>query len=404
MTRFVVTDVARVRAGGGRPGPDRRRWIIRPRDLLVLGFDLTGLRVAPGEDGRPARLVKDGTGQAYLTVWFPPQHITERAYYTTKNPDGTKVEIPVEIPDTGHVPKLVDPDATSADEDPDPPPIDAIVAGWSRLVFRVLDENLPIDWTLEGVLEAVRSLELNVPANALPPKKPSSRLVDVITAGVSDATLLLGDAGAASATAQIHAIARSRRKARTLANTLGLSSQTGSVTRQVVGALGNQLLNPEISPILRRPEPAPPTVTQTAIELPYHLVLSPNRFGAWFHENGPATSEETGHTELWHTRLGVRREDGTLIDGDDPLRTVRAVWALDSRRPLNPPLGIPDHNSSDPWRMSLDAFDRHNVMHLSSNFRLSDGNNENRWYEPNPLDVGHFALSSLGAWLDSRGS
>ncbi len=39
----------RLRALGGRPTPDRRLWVIRPDDLLVLDFELVNLAVHPGE-------------------------------------------------------------------------------------------------------------------------------------------------------------------------------------------------------------------------------------------------------------------------------------------------------------------------------------------------------------------
>src|SRR5262249_14400292 len=61
-------------------------------------------------------------------------------------------------------------------------------------------------------------------------------------------------------------------------------------------------------------------------------------------------------------------------------------------------------HDNEPWRTSLDAFDRLNVMHLSSNFCLTDGNDEDRFYDPIPLDVHLFALTSLGALLDTRGA
>lgn len=418
--RFIVSNASvRLRARGGKAPPDRRHWIIRPHDLLVLGFDLVGLRVEPGRD-RPAQVVSDGSRQGYLVVWFPPQHLSERAYFTTKEPDGkTDISIPVAIPPTGHEPPLEDPDAPSGQpasgtEDPDPPPIDAIIAGWSRLVFHVPPDKLPIDWTLDGLLGAMRALELSVPANALPPRRPTSLLGLLLSRGTARTALLTSETLAADVSAQgqagpliaaaahVIAQARGRRKARTIGNALGLTAVTGSASLEIAGAVAVDVLRPSIPPILMRPEPAPPGPNQTALELPYHLILSPNRFGAWFHEDQPMISDATGHTELWHTRLGVRRQDGTSIDGDDALRKLRAVWALDRPWASNP-LGIPDHDN-DPWRMSLDAFDRHNVMHLSSNFRLADGNDEERFYEPGPLDVNMLALSALGAWLDSRGA
>ena len=418
-----------LRVRGGRPPPDRREWIIRPLDLLVLAFDLVRLRVVPSRDESPARLAKDGRGDAYLLVWFPPQHIAEVAYFTNREPDGkTKVPFPTAIPKRDDGTVREDPDATTGVEEPDPPPIDAIVAGWSRLVFRVPDDRLPLDWTLESVLAAMRTLELSVPANALPPKRPISLVAELLaphvkagpqvelTTSPPDSQVLgpalpealsaaPGAGGSPGGATRLVAATRARRKSRTVGNALGLTAATGSITRGLADTLSSALLGSLVAPGLSRPTPAPPESTHTALELPYHLILSPNRFGAWFHRDLPSTSKETDWTELWHTRLGVRHADGTLVDGDDPLRTLRAVWTLDERgrTSRSNPLGIPGH-SRDPWRMSLDAFDRHNIVHLSSNYRLADGNDETRFYEPDPLDVRLLALSALGAWLDTRGA
>jgi hypothetical protein len=439
MDRYAPPQLVSVplRRRGGRPGPDQRRWIIRPDDLLVVAFDLVNLQVQLGSGADPAKLVKKGPGHAYLVVWFPPQHIIEQAYFTTVE------KYPVAVPSNpGQSPPLTDPDQANTEvETPDPPPIDAIISGWSRLVFYVPDDKLPIDWTLPGMLAAIRDLGLSVPANALPPKQKRHFLRDVLTASLKQAVLAQPHAFSTETPAasspvsafqvetarstasmgavdtftratiagasRVFAVARGRRKVRTVGNTLGLSTVTGSATRDVGLLFQDDLLGKAVSPIQLRPEPAPPGATQTALELPYHLILSPNRFGAWFHVDTPMTSQETGHTELWHTRLGVRREDGTLIDGDDPLRKLRAVWTTDPPPPKTPPpdasVSIPGHTNL-PFRASLDRFDRHNVVHLSSNFRLRDGKNAKIFYEPDPLDVDLLALTSLGAWLDSRGA
>jgi hypothetical protein len=175
-----------LRRRGGRPGPDRRQWVIRPEDLVVLAFDLVKLQVKPGAEQEAATLVKKGSGLAYLIVWFPPQHILEKAYFTTVP------SYPVRIPSNpGQVPLLEDPDDPAknptGEESPEPPPIDARIAGWSRLVFYVPDDKLPIEWTLEGLLKAMRELELSVPANALPPKPDRGFLRDLLISAVKEA-------------------------------------------------------------------------------------------------------------------------------------------------------------------------------------------------------------------------
>ena len=430
---------ARPRFRSGRPGPDRRAWVIRPEDLLVLDFELVNLRVEKSEGDAPAEIVKQGAGQAYLVVWFPPQHLPEIAYFTTvpalpvSTPGGTDKEGP----------KPEDPDAgkTAADDEkPDDPPIQAILSGWSRLVFRVPDERLPIQWTLDELLNVMGELELSVPANALPPKMLQVRWPDLFVAALEKAKLVepaildeitapsgaSSSAHGASATipargrfqaneravssrgeGNIIAVARARRKVRTLGHQFGVVGPAEANTVDIHALLVDDLLALPFGRVLLRPEPGPPTGTQTALELPYQIILSPNRFGAWFHAVNPATSAETGHTELWHTRLGVRRPDGTLIDGDDWRRTLRAVWTLDDFGFSTPapgdPVDLPPHMNV-PFRMSLDSFDRQSVVHLSSNFRLREGGRLSRFYEPRPLDVDLLALTSLGAWLDSRGT
>src|SRR5262245_4467773 len=408
-----------LRTRGGRPGPDRRRWVIRPDDLLVLDFDLVNLRLAPSQGEAPAQIVKIAPGNAYLVVTFPPQHLAEIAYFTT-----------VQGYEIGKSANPGDPDAAeTGGEDPDPPPIEAVISGWSRLVFHVPDDRLPIPWTLAGVLEAMSRLELSVPANALPPapKPPRWReslhtLLELATGSSGFVRLGLGGGSAnmpvfggrpaaapLRADAGVIAVARARRQLRVTARSLGLTELTGQATAGLHAALVDALLSDAIRPAMLRPTPHPPGENQTAIEVPYELFLSPNRFAAWCHVSQPATSPETGHTELWHTRLGVRGDDGAPVDGADDRRTLRAVWTTAGMIPVTPPLAdkpvpvsTPGH-ANLPYRMSLDAFDKHNVVHLSSNFRLQHPKHWKRFYEPQPLDVDLFALSSLGAWLDSRG-
>lgn len=392
-------------------GPDRHHWVIRPDDLLVFDVQGINLRVEAGKGNNPARLVRDARGPAYLIVTFPPQHLTEVAYFTT-------------VPDYQIPPRDSD-EKNKKIENPVPgEPIDALISGWSRLAFFVPDDRLPIEWTVEEILGTIRHLELSVSANALPPRSlphvagPLMGLADQMRVAsrpsiVARATPLEAQAPATAspvggeAQVSVLALARERQQLRTIGHALRLSETTGSATRRFMDAAGERL---DIRQELFRPKPRPPTEQETALELPYRLILSPNRYGAWFHSDTPATSEETGYTELWHTRLGTRPPGDIPLEGEHPLRTVRAVWTTE------PPLlsttdgkavGVPDHNPKDPnirFRMSLDRGDRHNIVHLSSNFKLTHPNpRRGGFYEPQPVDVKFLALTSLGGWLDSRG-
>lgn len=77
--------------------------------------------------------------------------------------------------------------------------------------------------------------------------------------------------------------------------------------------------------------PRPPTDFETAIEAPYHLVVSPSHRGAFVHtatSRGPAS-----RSELWRTRLSVRAANGMLDEADTGQRVVRALWNRDSEQP-----------------------------------------------------------------------
>ncbi len=135
-------------------------------------------------------------------------------------------------------------------------------------------------------------------------------------------------------------------------------------------------LSPGIIPTIRAPEP-----TETALELPWFLVLSPLSPGGWAHAQGPVTHND--RTELWHTRLGKR--SGSSVDEDDAgARVVQAVFARD---PKNPP--------AEPT-LSLTPDNRRQIVRLSSDRSLGSARR--------PVEVDRLMLSSLGGWLDCHGS
>jgi hypothetical protein len=131
-----------------------------------------------------------------------------------------------------------------------------------------------------------------------------------------------------------------------------------------------------------RPPIAPPTPEQTAIEVPYGLILSPDRSGVWAHSRPPVTRD--GRAELWHTRLGVPGPRG--VD-ESRLPTLRAVWATHERT-FSDVVGSP---LAEP--VSKD--ERIAIAKASSDFSLPT--------PPRPLTATHLILSALGAWADLAG-
>lgn len=158
---------------------------------------------------------------------------------------------------------------------------------------------------------------------------------------------------------------------------------------------------------------------ETAIELPWWLILSPHRESVWAHVDEPV--EHAGRTELWHTRLATRgpRRQQAVPDVVDEYwaadRSVRAVWARDqgmdlaalirqhpTATPNIPPM--PDGETfpepGSPFRSSLTPRDRIDVV-LSSADHVGHYGDEN--YRAPAIDVNRLMLTPMGAWIDSQG-
>ena len=133
-----------------------------------------------------------------------------------------------------------------------------------------------------------------------------------------------------------------------------------------------------------------PTGRQTAIELPWQLVISPTSVGSWSHPTEVIT--EQGWSELWHTRLAASAAEAAVDGGP-----FRAIWNYDT----DPANGMSTLQSSsppavgnDPFRASLNEFDRWEICQATSNFSLAgraDALANKLW------------LSARGGFLDSIG-
>lgn len=128
--------------------------------------------------------------------------------------------------------------------------------------------------------------------------------------------------------------------------------------------------------------PELPTDLETAIEAPYHLVVSPSARGAFRHSATPVGPDD--RSELWRTHLTVRQADGTFDDEDADQRIVRALWNRDSEQP------------APGFDQPLITFDRDAIVE-----QTHGGNPGNA---ATPLLVSNLSLSSLGAWFDWKQS
>ena len=133
----------------------------------------------------------------------------------------------------------------------------------------------------------------------------------------------------------------------------------------------------------------PPSPTETSIEAPWHLFISPEPNETWTHAALPVTQND--RTELWHTRLAARVKKGDQFEADETApRQIRAVWSPDYL-----PGSVPPHTNT-PFRMSLDPNDRDQIVRLSSDYTIPN-------YQPPAIHADKLFLSTLGAWMDVLG-
>ncbi len=153
--------------------------------------------------------------------------------------------------------------------------------------------------------------------------------------------------------------------------------------------------NPVLPPI------SAPTALQTAIELPYRLLISPGTGANFAHATEPFTY--AGRTELWHTRLGrtVNKVFAEAsIAAPVPLRAIYSPDFVD-HGPLPDPL-----KEVPPFRTPMSPNDRMQLVILtsgSSDYFVSNPAGSTT-YTPEPFEASRLFLSTLGGWLTSRGS
>ncbi len=402
--------------------------VVRADDLVTLRFEFHNMTI---QGAGPARHVTAGGGTGTMVVHFPPQHITEQAFFQVADEAKSPATFDSSNPN----------DNPTGEEDPTIGPVLPVasrIAGTSRLAFRVPASTSPIEFTLEGLLRAMSQLEMNVVATALPTEKIISHRADIdqvlaqvparaiARIGVNNSQVpikepTIGRAGPVelkSSMTRRGLTTRMHLNESTIRQPVGTSSISSTVDWSMDDVEISAISESEIGDIRNKfqlkPQLQKPSDIQTAIELPYRLLVSPNGHGAWAHALKPIT--RNGWTELWHTRLGVRGSDDSnesegadLVDERSQLyRTIRAVWATGPRFSTDWQASVPHYDSTkpaseaEPFRMSLDEFDRHNVVHLSANFRIARKTGGD--YIPAAVSVNRMMLTSLGGWLDSRGA
>jgi hypothetical protein len=173
--------------------------------------------------------------------------------------------------------------------------------------------------------------------------------------------------------------------------------------------------NPSQAQIDAAPDIAEPGPDQTAIELPWRLVISPNADSLWESRAAPFTSH--GRTELWHARLALRPQqagaEALELSAGNPAM-LRAIWSPDFKIPP------PDPSDLGPFlgRTAMAPNDRYQIVVLTSAFHGWQVETElfiwigrQRFpifftgpFVPQPFAAEEVLLSPLGGWLKSRGN
>jgi hypothetical protein len=116
-------------------GPQKQRnefsiEVVRPDDLLVAQLVFFNLRREPASGSTPARIRRDGPGNGFIIAHLPPQSFAERAFFEAAP-------------------------GSSGTEPLGASPVPSRIGGPSKLVFRIPDALLPLDYSLDAILDAL---------------------------------------------------------------------------------------------------------------------------------------------------------------------------------------------------------------------------------------------------------
>ncbi|MCT4588018.1 MAG: hypothetical protein N4A71_09365 [Carboxylicivirga sp.] len=370
-----------------RPKKALKFRILRPEDLLTLEFELHNFTLR--QQGTVAFAELTNTKKKGLViVSFNTQHTLEEAYYETNKIPGISSSDEVTLP-ARH-----------------------LRAKKSRLVYELPAESKGIPLTIESLLNWSH-LKLRVNPRAwikLPQlkkradksfKAPSK----VITSSTNRKYL---EKDSKEFAIRLYSRSNGRNNQQNLYQENNLNQLLPKDRKQTIRsdfsvfAIKNVNLN--VGPI--------PT-TDTSIEAPALMYISPNQLGGFTHSrrlnlkehqekqvtlkkavgNFQLSADNLSTTkgkvaELWHTILGTALKGGKVTRQLSAFKTIRALWAHEANVDYKqlPPLG-------EPFMASLDANDRHVLVHTTSNYSI-------KAYYPKPVVVNNLMLSSLGAYLD----
>jgi hypothetical protein len=333
--------------------PTFRAELLRPDDLLHLQVDGTNLSLITDEDRALVLTVADRDRTAFLRFTFAPQTIAESAFFEA-------ALVPPSGPPTPPVPITPENDPKRKDPDQDNTTIREPLAA-------------------PGAVSASAKIAAKA-ANKTPTVAQIGRPSRLVFIVPPDAAIPF-----------------------TFDGLLEWSKLELSVSG--IAAIGD---HPTADEIANAPAIQEPAANETALELPYRLVISPTREVAWLHRPQPFTSR--GRTELWHTRLTLKHGKTITELSKTDLAPLRAIWSPDYDPNKLPAV----QDDPELGRTAMCGNDRHQIVVLTSAFHgyVADQTLRARKrrpikisspYVPQPFHADRLMLSSLGGWLRSRG-
>ncbi len=370
--------------------------IVRPQDFVNLKLEFHRMQFHCHGGDSFLQPMEGRANDALVVVCFPPQHLHEECFHAKDSSCGP---------------------ATLDNNEKPTPPLRTRVSGDSRLVFRPFtkDEDV-LPFTLESLLDW-SAWQLVVTDLARPPVNmqgkfsPDGRIETDFICDFTTARITGVDPNQNTITIDQNSQARYTRLEIPNQNASGiikegvqLLSPTHLKLADVTGLQRDQecILSVPCNPLPpeQRPKQAPraPSSDETAIELPYRLIISPNA-SAEFQSSKTPDPQSKQRVELWHSRL----KSGSEIEIADPnskrWQAIRAVWSPDF--PLDkPPDPFPDSSSSVAVCQPMNGDDRKGLVRSSTTF---NGQTQNlQWFNPFAMPVKTLALSSLGGCLDGK--
>lgn len=390
--------------------------VLRPEDLLLLEFEFRNFEISRKKGTGNIVGLRNKKEKGLVIITIQPQHTLEEAFFESNNLPGNS--------DSNKSIVL---------------PVKYLRAYRSRLVFEYPAGGSPFPLTINSLLDWSK-FELRTHPRAwitLSKEDQKSReRTKLIGREFSIASPLINKKTFVELDRNVSPaygikLNRNNAKITDLINVEKIANPQSIFSKETAGLMVADRF-PKNMAALRISSPEEVPEDNTCIEAPALMQMSPSQVGGFTHRIGlsPLPQKETlppepksgkistkyqvasdqliaiqqtnlannfinslgsfssGTFELWHTRLGVRLKDGSVTDELPHLRTLRALWAFDANTDYKDKPAV-----YKPFTASLDASDRHILVHTTSNFSIAD-------FRPHSIPVNRLMLTPLGAYLD----